>query len=93
LENNFYVFKDSEFNTLTGKYKFKGVDVEYGNVYNVGGKVGVFLTTSVNNIYNSNKTSSQLGANVDVYGGTVYGLNNEVLLSGYNSTTKKWSTV
>ena len=93
LKNNFYVFKDSEFNTLTGKYTFKGKDVEYDNVYNVGGKVGVFLTTSVNGVYDSNKTSNQLGTNVDVYGGTVYGLNNEVLLSGYNNTTKKWSTV
>ena len=93
LKNNFYVFKDSEFNTLTGKYTFKGKDVEYDNVYNVGGKVGVFLTTSVNGVYDSNKTSNQLGTNVDVYGGTVYGLNNEVLLSGYNNNTKKWSTV
>ena len=93
LKNNFYVFKDGEFNTLTGKYKFKGKDVEYDNVYNVGGEVGVFLTTSVNGVYDSNKTSNQLPANADVYGGTVYGLNNEVLLSGYNNTTKKWSTV
>ena len=28
-----------------------------------------------------------------MYGGTVYGLNNEVLLSGYNNITKQWSTV
>ena len=32
---DFYKFNDDEFNELTGKYQFKGQDVDYGNVYNI----------------------------------------------------------
>ena len=103
LQRNFYVFKADEFNALTGKYTFKGQDVEYDNVYEVGGRIGVFLNkeyTETNNrgqviadAYTTNKDSFELGEGYGIYGGTVYGKYNEILLSGYNSITKKWSTV
>jgi len=103
LQRNFYVFKADEFNALTGKYTFKGQDVEYDNVYEVGGRIGVFLNKEytetnywgqvVADAYTTNKDSFELGEGYEIYGGTVYGKYNEILLSGYNSITKKWSTV
>ena len=105
LQKNFYVFKADEFNALTGKYTFKGQDVEYDNVYEVGGRIGVFLNKEyyetsgygwnqvTDYAYTTNKDSFELGEGYEVYGGTVYGKYNEILLSGYNSITKKWSTV
>ena len=89
---NFYEFKSTEYNAITGKYTFKGHDVEYENVYKVGGKIGVFLTGYAPNA--STATSSyRLPEDVDVYGGVVYGKNNEILLSGYDSEANTWSTV
>ena len=95
LQKNFYVFKADEFNALTGKYTFKGQDVEYDNVYEVGGRIGVFLNkeyTETNgwgwvtaDAYTTTKDSFELGEGYEVYGGTVYGKYNEILLSGYNS--------
>ena len=93
LTNNFYVFKSSEFNDETGKYQFNGQDVEYGDIYQIDGSIGVFLDKQVTgaNRYSSTELARNYGANV--YGGTVYGLNNEVLVTGYNNKTGQWSTV
>ena len=33
LDDNFYVFKDGEYNEETGKYMFNGEDVGYENIY------------------------------------------------------------
>jgi len=93
LDDNFYVFNNNEFNDETGKYVFNGKDVEYENVYNITGKgIGVFLTKSVR-INTGDDSADVARKGAEVYGGSVYGKNNEVLLSGYNNKTGKWSTV
>ena len=90
FNKNFYEFKATEFNATTGKYTFKGKDVEYENVYRVGNKIGVFLTKAANN---ASTAQSSYDINAEVYGGSVFGKNNEILLSGYDAKTNTWSTV
>ena len=96
---SFYEFKtdnngdylSTEYNETTGKFIFDGNEVEFEDIYNIDGKIGVFLTKSVNDGVMTSANLADLGA--EVYGGSVYGKNNEVLISGYNKVTKNWSTV
>ena len=95
-KKNFYVFKSSDFNNATQMYKYNGQDVDYAHVYNLGNGtddlIGVFLTKETT-IDGTTTTEGLAAAGIDYYQGTVYGYNNEVLLSGYNSETKTWNTV
>lgn len=95
INNNFYYFKETEYNKQTGKYTFAGQDVDYGNVYKIGDKIGVFLTGSYTGAYTNPNLLSGTIANsgIGVYGGAVYGKNNEILLSGYDSKNDNWTTV
>ena len=77
-------FKEVTYNNETGHYQFNGEDVQFENVYAITlGKdtsptIGVFLTSENGN---------------EVYTGPVYGLNNEILVTAYDSQSKTWSTV
>lgn len=100
VKENFYVFdEDYDYNSVSGKYKFKGKDVEYDNVYSVTFKVvdpddgtknvtkhGVFLTQPKG-------SGSDPYANCEVYTGPVYGRNNEILVTAFDQTANTWSTV
>jgi len=95
INDDFYVFKSDEYNPKTGKWTFAGQDVDYDDVYQLDGKLGVFLTGSYAGAYTD--TSLRSGAlaerGIGVYGGSVYGKNNEILLSGYDSSSDTWTTV
>ena len=77
-------FKEVDYNNETGHYQFNGEDVQFENVYAITLKnensptIGVFLTSENGN---------------EVYTGPVYGLNNEILVTAYDSQSKTWSTV
>lgn len=103
VKENFYVFDESEdsldYNSVSGKYRFKGKDVEYDNVYSVTFKEensngetvdvtkhGVFLTQPKG-------SGSDPYANCEVYTGPVYGRNNEILVTAFDQTANTWSTV
>ena len=101
VRENFYAFNEStdDYNSVSGKYKFKGKDVEYDNVYSVTFKVvdpddgtknvtkhGVFLTQPKG-------SGSDPYANCEVYTGPVYGRNNEILVTAFDQTANTWSTV
>ena len=102
VRENFYAFNEStDYNSASGKYQFKGQDVEYDNVYSVTftevdpndstknvsvTKNGVFLTQEKG-------TGSDPYANCEVYTGPVYGRNNEILVTAFDQTANTWSTV
>lgn len=99
------MFDESEdsldYNSVSGKYRFKGKDVEYDNVYSVTfeevdpddetktknvTRHGVFLTQPKG-------SGSDPYANCEVYTGPVYGRNNEILVTAFDQTANTWSTV
>lgn len=102
VRENFYAFNEStDYNSASGKYQFKGQDVEYDNVYSVTftevdpndstknvsvTKNGVFLTQEKG-------SGSDPYANCEVYTGPVYGRNNEILVTAFDQTANTWSTV
>ncbi len=77
-------FKEVTYNSATGHYQFNGEDVQFENVYAITLKndtsptIGVFLTSANGN---------------EVYTGPVYGRNNEILVTAYDSQSQTWSTV
>ena len=94
IANNFFVLDKNNpehYDSLKGKYIFKGKEVEYENIYQYDGQLGVFLTQKVEDAMS--KTSADDLGDAEVYKGPVYGLNNEILVSAYNENTGKWSTV
>ena len=93
FSENFYVFQENDFNDATGKYRFNGHDVDYENIYQIEGNIGVFLTQPISGGTANMSTEQIANAGASYYDGAVYGLNNEVLLTGYNKETGKWATV
>ena len=71
-------FRTVKYDPKAGFYQLNGKNIAFENVYHVGGRTGVFLTQENGN---------------EAYTGPVYGSGNEILITAYDKSKDRWSSV